>query len=181
LAGSFWMGLDWANFRWYYWWTFWALRSLNESLILLLGSHSTLKSTRVLNGILHFWRRHSCIISRKVATSHHVVDEFWFQDRFGNSIKFSSHVCNTWSWSENKILVNGGLKVEKGDFFNILAFFYWMKKSKSVFFMEVRNATEAHTALMRGAPYVPRTLQMQLKRINICRVLRRWNQFKWWK
>jgi hypothetical protein len=28
-----------------------------------------------------------------------------------------------------------------------------------------------------GSPYVPRTLQMQLMRINICRVLRRWNQF----
>jgi hypothetical protein len=48
--------------------------------------------------------------------------------------------------------------------------FYFFKK-------EVRNATEAHTALMRGSPYVPRTLQMQLMRINICRVLRRWNQF----
>ncbi len=45
------------------------------------------------------------------------------------------------------------------------------------FLMEVRNATEAHIALMRGSPCVPRTLQMQLKRINICRVLRRWNQF----
>ncbi len=50
---------------------------------------------------------------------------------------------------------------------------------KLVFFLkkEVRNATEAHIALMRGSPYVPRTLQMQLMRINICRVLRRWNQF----
>ncbi len=36
------------------------------------------------------------------------------------------------------------------------------------FFKEVRNATEAHTALMRGSPCVPRTLQMQLMRINIC-------------
>jgi hypothetical protein len=53
-------------------------------------------------------------------------------------------------------------------FFFILFFF---KK-------EVRNATEAHTALMRGSPYVPRTLQMQLMRINICRVLLRWNQFR---
>ncbi len=41
------------------------------------------------------------------------------------------------------------------------------------FLKEVRNATEAHTALMRGSPYVPRTLQIQLMRINICRVLRR--------
>ncbi len=39
-------------------------------------------------------------------------------------------------------------------------FFFYFKK-------EVRNATEAYTALMRGSPYVPRTLQMQLKRINI--------------
>jgi hypothetical protein len=32
---------------------------------------------------------------------------------------------------------------------------------------EIRNAiTEAHIALMRGSPCVPRTLQMQLKRIN---------------
>ncbi len=41
------------------------------------------------------------------------------------------------------------------------SFFFFLK--------EVRNATEAHTALMRGSPYVPRTLQMQLMRINICR------------
>jgi hypothetical protein len=34
------------------------------------------------------------------------------------------------------------------------------------FLKEVRNATEAHIALMRGSPYVPRTLQMQLMRIN---------------
>ncbi len=49
------------------------------------------------------------------------------------------------------------------------------------FSKEVRNATEAHTALIRDSPYVPRTLQMQLMRINICRVLRRWNQFICWK
>jgi hypothetical protein len=29
------------------------------------------------------------------------------------------------------------------------------------FLKEVRNATEAHIALMRGSPYVPKTLQMQ--------------------
>jgi hypothetical protein len=39
------------------------------------------------------------------------------------------------------------------------------------FLKEVRNATEAHTALTRDSPYVPRTLQMQLNRIDICRVL----------
>ncbi len=48
--------------------------------------------------------------------------------------------------------------------------FFFIKK-------EVRNATEAQIALMRGSPYVLRTLQMQFKRMNICRVLRRWNQF----
>jgi hypothetical protein len=37
-----------------------------------------------------------------------------------------------------------------------------------IFFKEVRNATEAHIALMGGSPYVPRTLQMHLRRINIC-------------
>jgi hypothetical protein len=42
---------------------------------------------------------------------------------------------------------------------------------------EARNAAKAHIALIRDSPYVPRTLQMQLMRINICRVLRRWNQF----
>jgi hypothetical protein len=35
------------------------------------------------------------------------------------------------------------------------------------FLKEVRNATEAHIALMRGSPYVPKTLQMQLRRINL--------------
>ncbi len=51
-------------------------------------------------------------------------------------------------------------------------------RTRDLFLKEVRNATAAHIALMRGSPYVPRTLQMQLMRINICRVLRRWNQFK---
>jgi hypothetical protein len=40
---------------------------------------------------------------------------------------------------------------------------------------EVRNATKAHTALMRGYPCVPRTLQMQLKRIK--RILRMFDNF----
>jgi hypothetical protein len=31
-----------------------------------------------------------------------------------------------------------------------------------IFLKEVRNVTEAHIALIRGSPYVPRTLQMQL-------------------
>ncbi len=35
---------------------------------------------------------------------------------------------------------------------------------------------QEHISLIRDSPCVPRTLQMQLKRINICRVLRRWNQ-----
>jgi hypothetical protein len=30
----------------------------------------------------------------------------------------------------------------------------------AIFLKEVRNATEAHIALMRGSPCVPRTLQM---------------------
>jgi hypothetical protein len=35
-----------------------------------------------------------------------------------------------------------------------------------LFFKEVRNAAKAHIALIRDSPYVPRTLQMQLMRIN---------------
>ncbi len=66
--------------------------------------------------------------------------------------------------------------VNRGDFAQILNFKYLF-----FFLKEVRNATEAHIALMRGSPCVPRTLQMQLMRINICRVLRRWNQFICWK
>ncbi len=44
----------------------------------------------------------------------------------------------------------------------VLHQFLWVSRN---FFLnkEVRNATEAHIALMRGSPYVPRTLQMQLK------------------
>ncbi len=38
------------------------------------------------------------------------------------------------------------------------------------FLKEVRNATEAHTALMRDSPCVPRTPQMQFKRMNILKI-----------
>jgi hypothetical protein len=51
-----------------------------------------------------------------------------------------------------------------------------LHRNKAFFFLkEVRNAARA--LLIRDSPYVPRTLQMQLNRIDICRVLRRWNQF----
>ncbi len=115
---------------------------------------------------MKLWITFWCVLRSAKDMAHFQMDYCWLASRSHNL-----HQPGIWGiyWKIWILTVLGPTIMHSFPIGFSLNFFFF-------FFKEVRNATEAHTALMRGSPYVPRTLQMQLMRINICRVLRRWNQ-----